>query len=161
MQRLADQDQLTALRNRRAFNDRLTELTEHEPPRGAILMIDIDKFTSITDTHGHRAGDETLIAVARVISTSIRADDFAARVGGDEFIVLLPATGSVDADAIAERIRMAVLERSASPALTVSIGISELSSDTRQARDAADRALYLAKQSGGNTLARADDVAAE
>ena len=91
MERLAHQDQLTGLPNRRAFDDRLQTIAQHGPPRGTLLMIDIDTFKAINDTHGHDAGDDALIGVGRVIVENIRTDDFAARVGGDEFVALLPA----------------------------------------------------------------------
>jgi diguanylate cyclase (GGDEF)-like protein len=157
IEQLAYRDPLTGLFNRRAFDDRFLGMTEKDPsPRGTLLMIDIDKFKSINDTYGHQAGDETLIGVGRVILRDIGAGEFAARFGGDEFVVLLPATTGADADAAAERIRTAIANSSSGPAVTVSIGITDVSSNKRLASQAADHALYLAKESGGNSVARAE-----
>jgi diguanylate cyclase (GGDEF)-like protein len=156
MERLAYRDPLTGLFNRRAFEDRIAAITEHELLHGALLMIDVDKFKAINDTHGHQTGDQTLVAVGRVILGAIRGGEFAARLGGDEFVVLLPATAGSDADRIAQRITTAVTNSTSSPPVTVRVGVADLSYSVRLASRSADRALYLAKQSGGNTVARAE-----
>jgi diguanylate cyclase (GGDEF)-like protein/PAS domain S-box-containing protein len=155
MERLAYRDALTGLFNRRAFEDRIAAVTDHELLHGALLMIDVDKLKAINDTYGHESGDQTLVAVARAILGAIRVPGFAARLGGDEFVVLLPATTGTDADRIADRITTAVTNQTSSPPVTVSVGIADLSCNARLASRSADRALYLAKQSGGNTIARA------
>ena len=156
MQRLAYRDPLTGLFNRRAFDERIAAITEHELLHGALLMIDVDKFKAINDTHGHQTGDHTLVAAARAILGAIRGGEFAPRLGGDEFVVLIPATTGSDADHVAQRIATAVTNSTSSPPVTVSIGIADLSCNARLASRSADRALYVAKQSGGNTIARAE-----
>ncbi len=153
MERLAHQDDLTGLHNRRAFDDRLQAIAQHGP-HSTLLMIGIDTPGSINDTGGRHVGDETLVGVGRVILESIRSGEFAARIGGEEFVALLSAVTGSAADAVAERIRAAVAAASISPAATVSIGIAEVTSDARQARESADRALSLARESGGNRTAR-------
>ncbi len=156
MERLAYRDPLTGLFNRRAFEDRIAAVTDHELLHGALLMIDVDKLKAINDTYGHETGDQTLVVVGRAILGSIRVAELAARLGGDEFAVLLPATTGTDADRIADRITTAVRSSTNSPRVTVSIGIADLSCNARLASRSADRALYLAKQSGGNTIARVE-----
>jgi diguanylate cyclase (GGDEF)-like protein len=156
IERLAYRDPLTGLFNRRASYDRIAAITETELLHGALLMIDVDKFKAINDTYGHETGDQTLIAIGRAILAAIRAREFAARLGGDEFVVLLLATIDTDADRVAERITTAVRSSTSNPPVTVSIGIADLSCNTRLAGRSADRALYLAKQSDGNTAARAE-----
>ena len=90
LQRLAYRDGLTGLWNRRAYDDRLMALSEEAD--GSALMLDVDDFKTINDTHGHEAGDQVLIAVGEAILESIRPTDFAARFGGDEFAVFCPGS---------------------------------------------------------------------
>jgi diguanylate cyclase (GGDEF)-like protein/PAS domain S-box-containing protein len=156
MERLAYRDPLTGLFNRRAFDDRIAAITDHELLHGALLMIDVDNLKSINDTYGHEIGDHTLVAVARAILTAIRAGEFAARIGGDEFVVLLPTTTGTNADRVAKRITTAVKSSTTSPPVTVSVGIAEVACNPRLASRSADRALYLAKQSGGDMVTHAE-----
>ena len=146
---LALRDPVTDLGNRRAFDDRLFEHSQRpaDAEASSLLMIDVDGFKTVNDTRGHAAGDALLRGIGATITDAIRDHDFAARVGGDEFAVLLPRAGAEDAGVIAGRIQEAV---SASPELpiTVSIGTAPLGADIRAAMLAADAALYEAKRLG-------------
>ena len=146
---LAFRDPVTDLGNRRAFDDRLFEQSHRQTQgeAGSLLMIDVDEFKAVNDTHGHAEGDRLLRAIGSAITKAIRDHDFAARVGGDEFAVLLPRTGADDARAIADRIRAAVSASTDLP-VTVSIGLAALTVDSRGALLTADAALYEAKGAG-------------
>jgi diguanylate cyclase (GGDEF)-like protein len=154
LEQLAFRDPLTELWNRRAFDDRFQELTfpgALHPP--AIVMIDVDHFKSINDGFGHEAGDRALIGVARGIERALRLGDFAARYGGDEFVMLLPDTGQEEAARIGERIRSGIESSMTDPPLTVSIGVSVPEhTDRRRASLDVDQALYTAKEHGRNQV---------
>ena len=136
LQYLADTDPLTGLSNQRLLRDRLDEVIASDGGAGAglsAIMIDLDHFKAVNDTFGHPVGDQVLIETARRLRESSRAGDVVARIGGEEFLMLLPDTDSVTAFAVAERVRDAV--RSADyPAgagrLTASLGVSTLSDDS-------------------------------
>lgn len=164
LQRLAGEDGLTGLANRRAFDERLAaEISrsrrEHAPL--SLLLIDVDHFKPFNDLYGHLAGDDCLREVGAVIQriATHRGGDFAARYGGEEFAVLLPNTPANGAEQVAQRLREALTEQRLVHAgsdishLTVSIGIAELSpDDTITTAESmiqwADQALYAAKQNG-------------
>lgn len=159
---LAFFDPLTQLPNRRLFNDRLSQAftrAQRERSTLALMFIDLDKFKPINDAHGHEAGDYVLQTVARRIESCLRACDTAARVGGDEFLVLLPElhTGN-DALVVAEKIRLEFELPIVTPnALTLqasaSIGIAIYPDHAHTAQDLlrlGDRAMYQAKNAGGN-----------
>lgn len=131
-----------------------------------LLMIDIDHFKDINDTYGHTAGDEVISAVGQLIRDSIRSEDSAGRYGGDEFAVLCRNIGAGDATAIAERIRSQVqtlqLEHHPQLRLTSSIGLAAAESEFANLRawmNAADAALYAAKEQGRNQVAERNLVA--
>jgi len=159
LEEMATTDALTGLKNRRKFDSAIdTEwrrAARHKTPL-ALLMIDADHFKAYNDTFGHQAGDEVLVGIAICITEAVRrAGDCAARYGGEEFAVLLPGLSAVEALAVAETIRLNVLQWSGDPPITsVSIGIASLTPDP--AIDwaglvmAADRALYAAKANGRN-----------
>lgn len=161
---LAFFDTLTQLPNRRLFNDRLTQSlarAQREQSSLALMFIDLDKFKPINDTYGHEAGDSVLQAVARRIESSLRASDTAARVGGDEFLVLLPDLQSKDdALAVAEKIRLAleqpfVTSNGVTLLASASIGIAIYPDQARIQEDLlrlGDRAMYEAKNAGGNAV---------
>ncbi|MGO9752261.1 MAG: EAL domain-containing protein [Solirubrobacteraceae bacterium] len=155
LEQIALRDPLTELWNRRAFDDRYHTLTDGpltRPP--AMLMIDVDHFKSVNDRFGHGVGDRALIGVARCISSALRPADFAARFGGDEFVVVLADTPLEVAAEIAERIRVQVEHDLTDPQLTVSIGLSVCGhADRRRWTLDADRALYEAKEHGRNQIA--------
>lgn len=169
IQRLAFTDALTNLPNRRLFMDRLeqalTEATRHQR-QGALLFIDLDDFKTINDTLGHEQGDVLLQQVARRLLTCVREGDTVARVGGDEFVVLLKDLSQniqeavTQAEAVAKKIIAALKQpyqrcHSAQHS-TASIGITLFGSDQRESIDEplrwADMAMYQAKAAGGNTL---------
>jgi diguanylate cyclase (GGDEF)-like protein len=163
-------DPLTGLYNRRYLIDRLTEELErskrHDFPL-SFIMLDIDDFKLYNDRNGHQAGDLALETTARSLKAALRLVDVPARYGGEEFCVLLPQTSLSEAKIIAERIRRRIERIQFSynkehplAAVTISIGISTLSSalDTpMKIIGAADRALYLAKRNGKNRVQSYDD----
>jgi diguanylate cyclase (GGDEF)-like protein len=166
-------DALTGWHNRRYLESRLREeLSRSRRERSALtcLMIDVDRFKSINDEHGHLAGDEVLRQVARRVERAMRGSDVAARYGGEEFVILLPGTGHAAGGQLAERIRRAVADEGfgiggvGTPLpVTVSIGVAEccaadgddavLAGERLLAR--ADVALYEAKTGGRNAVAHA------
>ena len=166
IERLSMVDQLTDLPNRRSFDARLSmewSRAQRELEQISILLIDIDKFKVYNDTYGHQQGDVALQAVARAFGATLhRPGDFAARWGGEEFIVLLPNTDADGAIDVAERIRL-YIEAMLIPdvqgemtKVTVSIGVnssSDVQNDTIIRFIAgADEALYKGKQTGRNRV---------
>jgi diguanylate cyclase (GGDEF)-like protein len=145
---LAYRDPLTALPNRRAFEDQVIALSRPGQD-SALLAIDVDEFKEVNDTQGHEAGDALLHELGRAIHGAVRSTDTVARVGGDEFTVLLPACPPAEARRVAEQIRVAV-EQMSGGKVTVSIGGARLGADRRGAALNADRALYAAKAAGRN-----------
>jgi diguanylate cyclase (GGDEF)-like protein len=165
LEKLALTDVLTGLANRRAFVDalgsELARVHRHDHP-ASLLFLDLDAFKQVNDTHGHAVGDEVLAGFAQVLTRSCRRGDLAARIGGEEFAVLLPMTGRVPAALVAERIRRATeslpLGRSVEVPMTVSIGVaaSEDSPEPVEPSELlgrADAALYRAKTGGRNRVA--------
>jgi diguanylate cyclase (GGDEF)-like protein len=161
LQKMADTDYLTGLMNRRAFLTVAEDTVEfcRRYKRGmATLMIDIDHFKKINDTHGHAAGDDAIKRIAEIIDQSIRTTDKAARFGGEEFVVLLREIDQETAQLLAERIRTSIEQTTithgeTSFAATVSIGVAINANDDRDVQDMierADQGLYIAKKSGRN-----------
>ena len=144
---LALRDSLTGIPNRRAFDDLLIARAERDESGGMLLMIDVDRFKEVNDDYGHETGDQLLRAVGGAISDSVRPGDFVGRIGGDEFVAVLPAIAEHAAVEVGDRIRAAVARNTVCP-VSVSIGIAGLSSDTRATILAADAALYEAKAAG-------------
>lgn len=163
LQKLARTDPLTELYNRRVFLEHLnieaTRLTRQDALTTALLMLDLDHFKRINDNYGHAAGDQTLCHFADLIRATLRTTDISARLGGEEFAILLPGAAQADAMIIAERLRKQV-ETAAIPhgngpiRYTVSIGCTSLrafdATRTDQALHRADIALYQAKAAGRN-----------
>lgn len=154
-------DPLTGRGNRAAFDDRLMDevyrAKRYELPL-SLLMVDVDHFKQYNDSFGHPAGDVALKIVAEALG-NIRPSDFLARIGGEEFAVILPSTGSEVAMIMAERLRQNV-EAQAFPhrPVTVSIGTATLRAEGSPATvlEIADKALYAAKRSGRNRVIHAD-----
>ena len=158
--KLAHTDPLTGLMNRRHF--RL--LADQEFTRAArthqqllMMMLDIDHFKHVNDTHGHDVGDQALIAIANVLRDGIRDMDILARWGGEEFLVLLPETDMAGAMPIAERIREQVSQiklPKIPEGLTISIGMCEAAPgmELKTVTSLADQALYQAKANGRNRI---------
>jgi diguanylate cyclase (GGDEF)-like protein len=165
-ERLATIDGLTGLLNRRTFNaqiqGRLREAQRYSRPL-SLLLLDIDHFKKVNDTHGHPAGDAVLRGVATVAQAQARETDIVARYGGEEMALILPETDARGAHAIAERIRKAV-EVTMHPTeqgslhVSVSVGVATWpgSGEAPEALlEAADKALYRAKQAGRNRVSAA------
>ena len=160
----ATTDELTRLANRRTLFERLAieyERVQRNPGlRCCLLAIDIDHFKRVNDTWGHAAGDVVLKHVAQTMKQQTRRIDIAARIGGEEFIILLPDTTVENAQALAERIRASVANTPANSggqqiAVTISIGLSAIHPEDRNdqaALERADLALYEAKHSGRNRV---------
>jgi diguanylate cyclase (GGDEF)-like protein len=156
--RLAITDALTGLANRRHFFERAEALLSLKQDPLATLIFDLDHFKAVNDGHGHAVGDAVLVEVAKRCRAVLDDMQLLARLGGEEFGVLLPACDEVEAAAVAERIRTAVSANPITlPAVTVGVTISiggafgmpdDLGIDTLMVR--ADRALYAAKRAGRN-----------
>ncbi|APW41853.1 sensor domain-containing diguanylate cyclase [Rhodoferax saidenbachensis] len=161
LQFLARRDALTGMGNRLASMERLHEeflrMKRADKPY-ATLMLDIDHFKRVNDTHGHATGDAVLREVSQTIRATVRDTDFVGRTGGEEFLVLLPATSLEEALLVAEKIRTAVAATPQPPVgqVTISIGVAPAHPDDANedmSVSAADAALYRAKESGRNRVA--------
>ncbi|MEV4281687.1 GGDEF domain-containing protein [Actinoplanes xinjiangensis] len=167
---MAHHDALTGLPNRASFQEKATALLATAQPdrMTAVMLLDLDGFKAVNDTHGHAAGDHVLITLGERLQRTIRPSDAASRLGGDEFVVLLPHIGDHgDIDAIAARI----IDRVGKPMpygqtllrVGVSIGIA-IADGTEADLDTvlhyADNALYAAKNAGKNTYRRHSDAQA-
>lgn len=152
-------DPLTGLLNRRYIEERLSEEINRSGRTGeplSFLMIDVDQFKSYNDKFGHPAGDEALRIVGSILKENLRGADVAVRYGGEEFSVLLPGTNTLEAAAIAERIRRHV-DATEFPRrkVTISIGLASISADLNSVSrlvNAADSALFRAKEAGRNNV---------
>jgi diguanylate cyclase (GGDEF)-like protein/PAS domain S-box-containing protein len=170
LERLSQHDPLTGLFNRRRFEEELRRqlaYTRRYGKGGALLMVDLDRFKQINDDLGHAVGDRALCHVAELLSDNLRATDLVARdvdptvarLGGDEFVVLLPEADGAGAEAAAARL-VAAVGKAPLPVedrqveLRVSIGVATFDEDgipgEQELLAAADRAMYLAKASGGD-----------
>jgi diguanylate cyclase (GGDEF)-like protein/PAS domain S-box-containing protein len=154
----AEHDALTELLNRRGFQRRLGALLERSPePSGAVMLIDLDHFKAVNDTLGHHVGDKVIHAAGAALRGSLRADDIVARIGGDEFAVLLPGADRERAEMTAERLVHAVtgearaVDAGAGHSVSASIGVVMLDESFATADEAlmaADLAMYDAKHAG-------------
>ncbi|PSL13176.1 diguanylate cyclase (GGDEF)-like protein [Marinobacterium halophilum] len=150
----AQTDPLTGLSNRRGAENTLT-LLKHEHTPFSILAIDIDHFKRVNDTYGHDCGDLALKSLALLMRACTRKDDQVCRMGGEEFLIILPNTNEQVALELAERLRLKVQNTEIEPIgkITVSIGIAgwnDQKVDTAYTLKAADKALYKAKAGGRN-----------
>lgn len=157
----ATTDELTGLYNRRSFEHALAREVERSRRYGvsaSLLLLDLDGFKALNDTHGHPAGDRVLRYVAAMMCRHLRSTDLPCRLGGDEFAVILCDTPATEALAVAERIRIDVERAFARAALTVSAGVASVpahASTAEKLLGSADRALYAAKRQGRNGSATA------
>ena len=155
-------DGLTKLHNHRYFQDHLTReikrVSRTKSPL-ALILLDIDDFKLLNDSHGHAAGDEVLVSLASIMSDSARESDLIARYGGEEFVVLMPNTDLAGAVHLAEKIRMAVestrliIGDNMKPIeITISLGVAVFDGNRREFFGEADKALYRAKAAGKNCV---------
>lgn len=174
LERLAQQDGLTHIANRRHFDDSLAREWDRARRDGsmlALLFIDVDYFKPYNDTYGHAAGDECLVALGQVLADAARRPgDVAARYGGEEFVVILPGTDLVGAREVAERIQAEMTALALPHAgsqvahyVTVSIGVAAAvpgpGEPAQVLLDAADKAVYLAKRGGRNRIVVQESLA--
>lgn len=155
---LADHDPLTKLPNRRVLDAALDRAVAHAQ-RGtpaALLFIDVDDFKSVNDRQGHQAGDAVLVSIADMLTAAVRAGDVVARIGGDEFAILMEMTGVPEAGVTAGRLVSSM--RTAFPELGLSIGVADLASadDAVDAIRRADHCMYEAKGRGKNRVVVGD-----
>lgn len=154
-------DPLTGLWNRRG----LVQLTQRERSRAtrtgkptSVLLLDLDEFKAVNERLGIVGGDRVLQTVAKTVSQALRPSDIAARIGGDEFVVVLPETDPHDAGWIAERVRRAIERATTTVRVTVSVGVGTLSSEETSVDtivEAAQSGLRTSKHSGKNRIAGA------
>ena len=166
LKHLAKTDSLTGLANRRTLfqsGEKLFEQAKTNNQPLSVMMMDIDHFKSINDEFGHDIGDKAIVAVGRLGKETLRAKDIFARIGGEEYAVVLPFTQLKEAKAIAERLREKVQQFGTeqltneleNKQLTISIGVAEYNEDTVEFDELlhlADEAMYQAKQNGRNQV---------
>jgi diguanylate cyclase (GGDEF)-like protein/PAS domain S-box-containing protein len=157
LQHIADHDALTGLYNRRRFEQELDRHITHGRRYGmdgALLVIDLDRFKQVNDSHGHRAGDRVLADVAKILRKRLRESDILARFGGDEFAVLMPHGGSAEAAELANLVVNAVRREVETPAgpLDASVGYAlfeDATTSSDEVLSRADDAMYADKAEGG------------
>jgi diguanylate cyclase (GGDEF)-like protein len=165
---LANRDPLTACYNRRSFLEQLENHWSNAQRHGyplSCVMLDIDHFKSINDTHGHRRGDEVLQQIASVLRSGARKGDIVCRYGGEEFAVLLPHVDIDGATQAAQRYRkMIEIADFQGVTVTASLGVSATglgAHDPQKLMDQADACLYTAKREGRNRVVRWDEMCAD
>jgi diguanylate cyclase (GGDEF)-like protein/putative nucleotidyltransferase with HDIG domain len=165
----AIKDPLTGVYNRRFFYEAFEKelaRSDREQNTASLVLVDVDDFKQVNDTLGHTAGDDVLCTIARVADELVRPADSFARVGGEEFALLLPGTSQLEALLVAERLRRAVASARVLPerAVTVSAGVATFPDDAvtlEEIEAKADAALYWAKRNGKNICAVASEVVVE
>jgi diguanylate cyclase (GGDEF)-like protein len=169
--RRAETDALTGLANRRRFDESLQRELSHSDRFGhpvSLVLVDIDHFKRVNDSHGHEAGDAVLRTISRVLADGVRTVDLCARFGGEELAILLPQTTAAGAFELADRLRRRIAGRpirhnDAEIVITASFGVASYP-DVVRSRDAlfqaADAALYSAKREGRNCVRLADGTSA-
>jgi len=154
LEHLADHDASTGLLNRRA----LGSIPREGLAPAALMICDLDHFKSVNDTYGHEVGDAVISGFADLLRSLSREQDFAVRLGGDEFMMFLPGTSLPQARSVAERLRVAIsplMSTLVSSEVTVSIGLTQIDAGEHliHAMRRADSALYAAKENGRNQIA--------
>jgi len=171
LRKLTITDELTGLYNRRHFDEHLAKevaLARRYNQPTSLLLVDLDHFKRVNDSHGHIIGDEVLRQFSQRLQQRIRESDVLCRIGGEEFAVLCKQTGRRNATELAEQLRQtieadAIAAGDVSIAITVSIGVATIPDPNRQAGDkelfaCADRALYWSKQHGRNRIKHCQDM---
>ena len=159
-------DPLTGVANRARLRQSLRELTQHATRTGqplSLLMLDVDHFKRVNDTHGHAAGDDVLRQVASVLKGTVRPYDIVARYGGEEFVVILPGAELSDATIVAERVRAALPAATEPYSVTASFGATRFDpavDDVDNVIKRADALLYDAKRGGRNRVVAASGTLA-
>ncbi len=165
----ATTDSLTKLRNRRAFFEngaKAVVMARRYMSDLSVVLLDIDHFKKINDTYGHSVGDDALVLVGEILLELSRAEDTVARIGGEEFALLLPDTNRLGTAVLAERIRSAIereqfISGDKIISITASIGIATFGVDSAETIDqllgVADNRLYLAKNAGRNRICVNDE----
>jgi two-component system cell cycle response regulator len=161
---MAITDALTGLYNRRYLETHLANMIDHAANRGkliSVLILDVDYFKSVNDTHGHDTGDRVLQDMAARLKSAIRSSDLACRTGGEEFVVVLSGTDLLTAERVGERVRKVVAAKpflapsGCHLSITVSLGVASLTPADESPDDIlkrADQALYRAKREGRNRV---------
>ncbi|MEF1341263.1 GGDEF domain-containing protein, partial [Vibrio rotiferianus] len=132
-----------------------------ETPTSCLALVDIDHFKRINDELGHDEGDRVIKLVSKVLLQGVRNTDFVARVGGEEFAVIMPHTSAKEAEIVLNRLRIAV-DIHAELSVTISLGYTDLTANSTRSYKCADIALYEAKSSGRNCVSfcySGDDIA--
>ena len=168
LERLATTDPLTECLNRRSFfqhfESHWKSAERYRQPLSCI-MVDIDFFKAVNDTHGHSTGDEVLRSVAAVLRDAVRVGDFVCRFGGEEFCVLMPNTDIAEASVAGERFRRTIADaKFLNLSVTASVGVSSRSlgaTGSQELLDQADKCLYVAKRNGRDQVVRWDRVPAD
>ena len=162
---LATIDGLTGVKNHRAFQEFLEQqfqICRRSMTPLSLLLLDVDKFKNVNDSHGHQTGDDVLRRLAGVLAHEARKSDFVARYGGEEFVVVLPNTHRDGAGEAAERLRLAVEgQKFEFGGITASFGCSTMRSEDESREDLisrADAALYLSKRTGRNRVSHSDQL---
>jgi diguanylate cyclase (GGDEF)-like protein len=158
LRRTADTDGLTGIANRRIFDETMARELARAVRSGeelSLVLLDIDHFKRLNDTHGHQVGDDVLRRVAQALADGTRTYDIAARYGGEEFAIVLPRTPHEDAGAVAERLRRCAVDAEGEPGVTLSAGVATFprdASDVAGLIARADEALYASKRAGRDRL---------
>jgi diguanylate cyclase (GGDEF)-like protein len=154
---LAAKDPLTGVGNRRAMYIKLDEIvnrSRRQPVTASVIMLDLDHFKAVNDTHGHATGDLILKKLTEIINLRIRITDSLFRVGGEEFVIVLDGQDQRQAQYLAEQLRTLVEANELAPSqgVTISLGVAELATgeETSDWLDRADQAMYDAKNRGRN-----------
>jgi diguanylate cyclase (GGDEF)-like protein len=158
----ATTDQLTGIKNRRSIFEELDRLIlnfKEENVHFGVIILDIDFFKNVNDTHGHHAGDLVLVEAAKCFGQNIRSNDFIGRQGGEEFLALIEGADQKEIKEIAERLRKAIESKimkvdGIELTITISGGIAHSSEEEDRDRliNLADERLYLAKEGGRNKI---------
>jgi diguanylate cyclase (GGDEF)-like protein/PAS domain S-box-containing protein len=173
LQHLADHDALSGVYNRRRFEQELERELAHAATRGgrgAVLLLDVDRFKTINDTLGHATGDAVIAELGRALADRLRTTDVVARLGGDEFAVLLRRIDGDDANQVASSVRefaserLSELPRSGLDTVTLSVGVATFGDGEEvptldELLSRADHAMYAAKRAGGNRVSAATATA--